>query len=1092
MVDFADPLVKYLHERNLVDPETIEAGQRLTAQEAVRFVQLERREVEAIVKDGSRQYSVFVSIQGIGYLNMRCHCTTMMRQGAVCRHVVATLLAAEAALVAPKKRKQSHEWGQHVQQLLKRWGASPAASRHLVPLFSLQRSRSYWGVTWSLAPYVFSLRHLEALPFDLEYFRRPEMLHEVLDTYDLWPKARPFRRQDFSILVDDLPQNVLSALHLLLETGDTAYYYVLNAQKIIGPALEMLSLTPDYVLLYLGNEKEPFQQPLKWLSAPLSLRLAVNRRPDGSLLVRWEVMPDDVAGLLTSPQDVVEITDTNAPSTWVVVARRYIGRIPPPLAAADISEALAAPETIVEPDEVEVFLDEVLPAVTQAENIALRGAEITWEECREESVVPRLYLFEEGNELRAELRFGYGEHEVAYDRSYPRITTARKPGTWTLVRVYRDPQAEEEAFKQLSSYGLKRGPEPGLFLLRKNVHPVDFLLKHVPRLVKAGYEIYGEERLKSVRVNRNRPTISLSISSGIDWFDVQAVVKFGEVPVSLKEIRRALRKRQRYVKLADGSIGEIPEEWIKRYRHLFELGQEAEENHIRLSAHHALLVEELAQASDEFQADDQFRERLERLRSFEGIESRPLPKGFVGELRPYQKAGYDWLHFLHEYDFGGCLADDMGLGKTVQALAFLLSLRESGHAQAADLIVVPRSLLVNWEREAARFTPSLRVLIHAGQSRIKSPKVFDEYDLVITTYGLVLRDLKVLQGYRFHYVVLDESQAVKNPVTKTARAVRRLQSDHRLALTGTPVQNTSLELWSLFAFLNPGLLGSLEYFKREFASPIERQRDEETAQFLQKLVYPFILRRTKEQVAPELPPRTERVLFCDMEPAQRRLYERWRDHYRAVLLGMIEEDIRTDVRMKILEGLLRLRQIAIHPLLVDGDYRGKSAKFELLVELLDTLRSEGHKALIFSQFVEALKLVRGELDRQQVPYAYLDGRTRKRQEQVDRFQSDPSIPFFLISLKAGGLGLNLTAADYVIHLDPWWNPAVEAQAADRTHRIGQDKPVFIYRLITRNTVEEKILQLQERKRHLVDQLITTDQSFFKSLTREDVELLFAE
>ena len=1090
MVNFADPIAEYLHKRGLVDRETIEAAQALVAKEPVRFVRLDPGEAEGVVKDGSRQYSVFVSIQENGYLNMRCHCSTMMRQGTVCRHVVAALLAAQAALATPKQKRRSREWDQHVQQLLVRWHASSTASRHLVPLFSLQRSRPYWGFPWSLAPYVFSLRHLAGL-FDPEYFRRPEMLHEVLATYDLWPKVRSFRRQDFQILVDDVPQNVLSALHLLLEASAVTFYYYsgVNTQNLTGPVLEMLSLTPDSVLLYLGTEKEPFQQLLKWLPAPLSLRLAVDRQADGGLLVRWEVIPDDVTGFLASPQDVVEITDV--PSTWVVVGGRYVGRILSPLTTADITDALAAPETIVEPDEVEAFLDEVLPAVAEVEGVALHGAEITWEECREEGCVPRLYLFEEEGELRAELRFGYGEHELAYDRSYPAVTTVRRPDTWTLVRVHRDPATEEQAFKQLSSYGLKRGPEPGLFLLRKNVKPVDFLLKHVPRLAEAGYEIYGEERLKSVRVNRNRPTISLYISSGIDWFDVQAVVTFGDVPVSLKEIRRALRKRQRYVKLADGSIGEIPEEWIRRYRHLFELG-EVEEEHVRLSAHHALLVDELAQFSDEFQSDEQFRERLERLRNFEGIEPKPLPGGFVGELRPYQKAGYDWLHFLHEYDFGGCLADDMGLGKTVQALAFLLSLRECGHAQAADLIVVPRSLLVNWEREAHRFTPSLRVLIHAGPQRAKSPEVFEEYDLVITTYGLVLRDLEVLKNYHFHYVVLDESQAVKNPVTKTARAVRRLQSDHRLALTGTPVQNSSLELWSLFAFLNPGLLGSLEYFKREFASPIERQQDEETAEFLQKLVYPFILRRTKEQVAPELPPRTERVLFCDMEPAQRRLYERWRDHYRALLLGMIEEDIGADVRMKILEGLLRLRQIAIHPLLVDGDYRGKSAKFELLVELLETLRSEGHKVLLFSQFVEALKLVRRELDRQQVPYAYLDGRTRKRQEQVDRFQNDPSIPFFLISLKAGGLGLNLTAADYVIHLDPWWNPAVEAQAADRTHRIGQDKPVFIYRLITRDTVEEKILQLQERKRHLVNQLITTDKSFFKALTKEDVELLFAE
>ncbi|MDQ7030892.1 MAG: DEAD/DEAH box helicase, partial [Ardenticatenia bacterium] len=633
-------------------------------------------------------------------------------------------------------------------------------------------------------------------------------------------------------------------------------------------------------------------------------------------------------------------------------------------------------------------------------------------------------------ELRASLRFGYGDYEVEYSKALPAQSVVRKPGTWTLVRLHRNAEAEHQAYKRLSSHGLKRGSPPGTFLLRKNVKPVDFLIRHVPRLLAAGYEVYGEERLNSVRVNRHRPTISLCISSEIDWFDVKAVITFGKVPVSLKEVRRALRKRQRYVKLADGSIGEIPPEWIKRYRHLFELGEvDVEEERVRLASHHALLLEELASDSEVVEADARFREQLQRLQDFTGIEPRPVPRGFVGQLRPYQKAGYDWLHFLHEYEFGGCLADDMGLGKTVQVLAFLLSLRESGHAQAADLIVVPRSLLVNWDREAARFTPSLRVLVHAGSARSKSPELFDQYDLVVTTYGLVLRDLNLLRKYHFHYVVLDESQAIKNPVAKTSRAVRRLESDHRLALTGTPVENTSLELWSQFAFLNPGMLGSLEYFKREFATPIERHQDQEAAHLLQKMVHPFILRRTKEQVAPELPPRTERIIFCDMEPAQRRLYERWRDRYRAMVLGLFDEvPNRAQMRMKVLEGLLRLRQIAIHPLLVEERFRGRSAKMELLAELLETLRAEGHKVLVFSQFVQVLKLIRQQLERQNVSYAYLDGRTRKRQAQVDRFQNDPAVPFFLISLKAGGLGLNLTAADYVIHIDPWWNPAVEAQA----------------------------------------------------------------
>lgn len=343
-----------------------------------------------------------------------------------------------------------------------------------------------------------------------------------------------------------------------------------------------------------------------------------------------------------------------------------------------------------------------------------------------------------------------------------------------------------------------------------------------------------------------------------------------------------------------------------------------------------------------------------------------------------------------------------------------------------------------------------------GNLRPKDTTVFDDYDIVLTTYGTMLHDIEILRGYKFHHVILDELQAIKNPLAKSSKAARLLSADHRLVMTGTPVENNTFELWSQFAFLNPGLLGGMDYFRREFANPIESGGDESATTLLRKLVYPFILRRTKEQVAPELPSRTERIVYTDMEPAQKKFYAQTRERYRAELLGLIESDGIADARFKILEGLLRLRQIAIHPGLVEKNYRGDAPKFDVLLETLETLQSEGHKALVFSQFVETLKLVRRVLDERKIKYVYLDGRTKDRQKIVDIFQNDASFPFFLISLKAGGVGLNLTAADYVIHIDPWWNPAVEMQASDRAHRIGQDKPVFIYKIITRDTVEEKI------------------------------------
>ena len=565
-------------------------------------------------------------------------------------------------------------------------------------------------------------------------------------------------------------------------------------------------------------------------------------------------------------------------------------------------------------------------------------------------------------------------------------------------------------------------------------------------------------------------------------------MRFGETEVDLPELRRAIRKRERYVKLADGSIGEIPEAWLDRYRHLFALG-ELHDEQLRLAPHHVTLLEHLLEETDH--VDAEFERRRERLKDMNGIVSRDLPPGFDGVLRPYQKAGYEWLHFLHDYAFGGCLADDMGTGKTIQTLVFLQSVRTSGQATASSLIVMPRSLIFNWQREIARWTPDLRVLVHTDQGRSSTVEEFADYDLVLTTYGTMLRDIGLFTTYQFHYVILDEAQAIKNPGSQTARAARALRSDHRLTLTGTPVENSTLELWSQFAFLNPGMLGSLEHFRAEFAAPIENDGDEETAALLRRMVNPFILRRTKDQVALDLPQRDERVLYCEMEPAQAKLYQRYRDHYRALLLNLIDTEGMNDVRMKVLEGLLRLRQICNHPRLVEADFRGRSAKFEQLLETLETLHAEGHKALVFSQFVQMLTLLREHLDQRGLRYAYLDGKTRDRAAVVDAFQANPELPFFLISLKAGGVGLNLTAADYVIHIDPWWNPAVEQQATDRSHRIGQEKPVFIYKLIVRDSVEEKILQLQDRKRALADQLITSERGIVKALTRADVADLFS-
>jgi SNF2 family DNA or RNA helicase len=415
-------------------------------------------------------------------------------------------------------------------------------------------------------------------------------------------------------------------------------------------------------------------------------------------------------------------------------------------------------------------------------------------------------------------------------------------------------------------------------------------------------------------------------------------------------------------------------------------------------------------------------------------------------------------------------------------------LRAAGEPLGPSLVLVPRSLVFNWKEEAARFTPRLRVLDYTGLAR-KSDN-FAAYDVIITTYGTLRREAVRLKDIEFDYVVLDEAQAIKNAGTESAKAARLLRGGRRLALSGTPVENHLGELWSLFEFLNPGMLGAASVFK--LAGVAARNPDNETRRLLAQALRPFILRRTKSQVARELPPKTEQTVHCAMDSAQRQLYDELRQHYREALLKRIETEGLAKSKIQVLEALLRLRQAACHPGLLDPKRRGEpSAKLVTLLEQLREVIDEGHKALVFSQFTTLLGIVRDRLDGASVAYEYLDGATRDRQARVERFQNDPDCRLFLISLKAGGLGLNLTAAEYVFLLDPWWNPAVEAQAVDRAHRIGQTRQVFAYRLIARDTVEEKVLELQKTKRDLAAAIISQDNSLIRNLHREDLELLLS-
>jgi SNF2 family DNA or RNA helicase len=406
---------------------------------------------------------------------------------------------------------------------------------------------------------------------------------------------------------------------------------------------------------------------------------------------------------------------------------------------------------------------------------------------------------------------------------------------------------------------------------------------------------------------------------------------------------------------------------------------------------------------------------------------------------------------------------------------------------STSLIIMPTSLIYNWLNEAKKFAPKLKIYVHTGSFRNKDVERFTAYDIVFTTYGICRVDIESLKTFYFNYIILDESQNIKNPSSKSFKAVKSLKSRQKLILSGTPVENTVNDLWTQMSFINPGLLGSQSLFYSEFVIPIEKKKDEEKAARLQALIKPFVLRRTKSQVATELPPKTENLFYCQMSEDQKEYYEKIKSEYRNVLLLNLEDGSFKKSQIQVLQGLTKLRQIANHPQMIDDGYEGDSGKFENVIHTLENVLSRGHKVLVFSQFVKHLEIYRRYFDSKNIPFSYLDGATSKRGEVVKKFQSDKNIKLFLISIKAGGVGLNLTEADYVFILDPWWNPAVEQQAIDRTHRIGQNKNVFIYKFITKDTVEEKILALQNRKRKVAESLITTEESFVKSLSVKDIQ-----
>lgn len=857
----------------------------------------------------------------------------------------------------------------------------------------------------------------------------------------------------------------------------------------------------EYYLLWKDTDR-----PCRIESTPFALKLKPNFDDNGfsfdvllkregrpPLPIRANGAPSDHLHGAEAPEDA-PITFHGQMPLWVCYQHNFYpvqtGLYP------SLVHNLIYERPVVPQEEISEFLDRVWTRLPSSELYEpqqfLRMMEPVFQPA---TYNPKLFLDEEGSLLTLEIDNIYQTRhgEFTLNGPNPDFQTGSYTYEGQTYLVRRHQEEEAQLMNELAGMDFQARSSKLWFLEPEEA--IAFLLDSYPTLVE-NYRVYGERALSRYKMRTAKSSISAEVVSNEKekWFSLEISVDYEGQSLPLDKIWKAWTRGKRYVQLKDGSYTSLPESWLEKIANkLTALGLDpSKPPQTKFKQFEAPVLDSLLEDLPGARTDSFWNNLREKIRSFREVRPVPPPKALQANLRSYQLQGLSYLNFLSEYGFGGILADEMGLGKTVQTLAFIQHMVES-RFEGPNLIVVPTSVLPNWEREAEKFVPGLRRLTIYGTRREGMFKHIAESDLIITTYALLRRDLEEMEKYEFNTVILDEAQNIKNPNTITARAVRRIHARMRLCLSGTPIENNLFELWSLFEFLMPGFLGSQHAFQRGIVKPI-KDGDAETLDYLRTRVRPFILRRTKAEVAKDLPPKVESVTCCALEEAQAELYAALARKLRAQVLADVDEKGLAKSQMSILDALLKLRQICCHPRLLKIDLPGfsnnlPSGKFDAFKDMVMEIVEGGHKVLVFSQFVQMLQIIRQWLEFSQIPFCYLDGASKDRFEQVDRFNNSPDIPIFLISLKAGGTGLNLTSADYVIHYDPWWNPAVESQATDRTHRIGQTRQVFSYKLICQNTVEEKILKLQEAKRGVAEAIIP-GQDTWKSLTREDLEMLF--
>ena len=885
-------------------------------------------------------------------------------------------------------------------------------------------------------------------------------------------------------------------------------------EKRIGACLNLIE--KNNFPLYKRNKKQdhPASEKIEIRSGKQKIVLAFNKLSEG-VKYKLEAYSDNTAICLKDESSRL----LSSQPCWILIQNEII-RFPDKVNGKRLVPFFKKEVVFIPKDKEETYFKTFIKNSVRDFEVKTEGFQV-----KEIAAQPRPKLILDRHFNGApvfNLYFDYNNfHLPANEQDKLIINLQKSDKGYGFEKIKRNFKEEDRISDLLVKKGLQQSSGAGYTLAKEHLQtadnePEDTLLELVNWMNENSEDLSGSgiEISQNVDVDyySGNVSVELQVKERNDWFDIDGHVRLGTKRIPFIKLRNHILGGKREYELTDGTILILPKEWFVRYRDLF-LFSEVEKNKLSVKKYHTSVVKRSVKG-----INNQYVQEFEKLKNLEKAPDISAPEGLLAKLRPYQLDGFRWMYMLQRKKLGACLADDMGLGKTLQTLtlilktkndreksigedpAFQLDLFNEGERETNEpatkssgiaLAVMPSSLIHNWEDEAAKFTPSLRVYKHVGQRRVTDLSIFRNYDLILTTYGTVRNDLEGFKNFYFRHLILDESQIVKNPHSKTYKALKQVKAENRVVLTGTPIENSLTDLWSQLSFLNAGLLGDLSFFKQEFAAPIEKKSDTTKSERLKELVHPFILRRTKRQVAKDLPNLTEQIYFCEMPDEQCNIYEEEKSKVRNFILENINRIGIEKSQFVVLKGLIRLRQIACHPSLVKSDYEAGSGKFREVIRNIENIISEDHKVLIFSQFVKHLEIFRDYIENAGWNYSYLTGRVaqKERKEVVTSFQEDDNNKIFLISLKAGGVGLNLTAADYVFLLDPWWNPAVEAQAINRAHRIGQDKNVMAYRFITKESIEEKILKLQERKNALSNLFINTNNPF-KSLTREDIEKLF--